>query len=203
MKRFIEGVDRGQGTLFPERLEDWIAEDNPVRVIDVFVDELDLGGLGFDAIDLRPSLIYGEVEVHYLFVKSYRGIKVTVVKECYGEFDSASRGRNQTSSHEDPPERPLPIEQMFRRCHGGQSSLVQRRIDPLNRHLDLATIPGSPGAFQQLAKILHTVENGRIGLPWRCGHVGDAMPAMRRIPDLVRSGAEGRPMTLLGLWAIR
>jgi transposase len=48
MKRFIEGVDRDQGTLFPERLEDWIGEDNPVRVIDVFVDELDLGGLGFD-----------------------------------------------------------------------------------------------------------------------------------------------------------
>lgn len=47
MKRFIEGVDREQGTLFPERLEDWIDEDNPVRVIDVFVDELDLGDLGF------------------------------------------------------------------------------------------------------------------------------------------------------------
>ncbi len=47
MKRFIEGVDRGQGTLFPERLADWIAEDNAVRVIDVFVDELDLCGLGF------------------------------------------------------------------------------------------------------------------------------------------------------------
>jgi transposase len=44
----IEGVDRGQGMLFPERLEDWVGEDNPVRVIDVFVDELDLGGLGFD-----------------------------------------------------------------------------------------------------------------------------------------------------------
>ncbi len=48
MKRYIEGVDRGQGTLFPDRLEDWVGEDNPVRVIDVFVDELDLGGLGFD-----------------------------------------------------------------------------------------------------------------------------------------------------------
>ena len=47
MKRFIEGEDRGQSTLFPERLEDWIGEDNPVRVIDVFVDELDLGDLGF------------------------------------------------------------------------------------------------------------------------------------------------------------
>ena len=43
MKRFVEGVDRGQSTLFPECLDDWIDEDNPVRVIDVFVDELDLG----------------------------------------------------------------------------------------------------------------------------------------------------------------
>ncbi len=48
MKRLIAGVDRGQSTLFPECLEDWVGEENPVRVIDVFVDELDLGGLGFD-----------------------------------------------------------------------------------------------------------------------------------------------------------
>jgi transposase len=47
MKRFIEGVDRGQGTLFPEQLEDWVGDDNAVRVIDVFVAELDLCGLGF------------------------------------------------------------------------------------------------------------------------------------------------------------
>ena len=47
MKRFIEGTDRGQATLFPECLEDWVGDDNPVRVIDVFVDELDLAGLGF------------------------------------------------------------------------------------------------------------------------------------------------------------
>ncbi|MFQ6024767.1 MAG: IS1182 family transposase [Acidiferrobacterales bacterium] len=50
MKRFIEGVDRNQGTLFPECLEDWIGEDNPVRVIDVFVDELDLFDLGFERV---------------------------------------------------------------------------------------------------------------------------------------------------------
>jgi len=50
MKRFVEGLDRGQGTLFPECLEDWIGEDNPVRVIDVFVDELDLSGLGFNRV---------------------------------------------------------------------------------------------------------------------------------------------------------
>src|ERR1700722_14969007 len=50
MKRFIEGEDRSQSTLFPEQLDDYIAEDNPVRVIDVFVDELDLKGLGFEGI---------------------------------------------------------------------------------------------------------------------------------------------------------
>ena len=50
MKRFIEGTDRGQSTLFPECLEDWIEENNPVQVIDVFVDELDLGELGFDGV---------------------------------------------------------------------------------------------------------------------------------------------------------
>jgi transposase len=48
MGRFIEGEARSQSVLFPERLEDWIAEDNPVRVIDVFVDDLDLEDLGFD-----------------------------------------------------------------------------------------------------------------------------------------------------------
>src|ERR1700726_1649665 len=50
MKRFVEGMDRGQSTLFPECLEDWICEDNPVRVVDVFVEELDLAELGFDGV---------------------------------------------------------------------------------------------------------------------------------------------------------
>src|SRR3954467_2755351 len=50
MKRFVEGTDRGQSTLFPECLEDWIDENNPVQVIDAFVDELDLGELGFEGV---------------------------------------------------------------------------------------------------------------------------------------------------------
>jgi len=48
MKRFIEGADRSQVTLLPECLDDFIADDNPVRVVDAFVDELDLRALGFD-----------------------------------------------------------------------------------------------------------------------------------------------------------
>ncbi|MBT5108007.1 MAG: transposase, partial [Rhodospirillaceae bacterium] len=47
MKRFIEGVARSQSTLFPEHLDDYVAEDNPVRVVDAFVDQLDLFVLGF------------------------------------------------------------------------------------------------------------------------------------------------------------
>jgi transposase len=59
MKRFVEGQDRAQSTLFPECLEDWIGEDNPVRAIDVFVEELDLADVGFAGVDPeatgRPS----------------------------------------------------------------------------------------------------------------------------------------------------
>jgi len=54
MKRFIEGEDRSQITLFPDRLEDYVAEDNPVRVVDAFVDQLDLFDLGFSRIE--PSI---------------------------------------------------------------------------------------------------------------------------------------------------
>ena len=46
MKRFVEGIDRGQATLFPECLEDSIDGDDPVRVIDALVDRLDLSGMG-------------------------------------------------------------------------------------------------------------------------------------------------------------
>ena len=47
MARFVVGDDRSQSTLFPERLDEDLGEDNPVRAIDVFVDELDLAKLGF------------------------------------------------------------------------------------------------------------------------------------------------------------
>ena len=59
MKRFVEGEDRTQITLLPECLDDYVVEDNPVRVVDVFVEELDLGKLGFEGVNPlatgRPS----------------------------------------------------------------------------------------------------------------------------------------------------
>jgi len=49
MSGFIEGENRQQSTLFPERIDDYIGEDSPVRVIDYFIDKLDISGLGFKA----------------------------------------------------------------------------------------------------------------------------------------------------------
>jgi transposase len=51
MRRFIEGEDRRQATMLPECLDDYIGEDNPVRVVEVFVESLDLRGLGFSGAD--------------------------------------------------------------------------------------------------------------------------------------------------------
>jgi len=51
MAGFVAGTDRGQSTLLPECLDDWVDESNPIRVIDAFVDALDLRKLGFEGVD--------------------------------------------------------------------------------------------------------------------------------------------------------
>src|SRR6201996_8648004 len=50
MKRFVEGEDRRQGVMLPEFLDDYVSEENPVRVIDAFVEALDMGALGFEGV---------------------------------------------------------------------------------------------------------------------------------------------------------
>ncbi len=57
MRRFVVGAQRDQTTLFPPCLEDWIAEDNPVRVVDAFVEALELGALA-----LRASMRHARVD---------------------------------------------------------------------------------------------------------------------------------------------
>jgi transposase len=73
MGRYVEGQDRTQSVLFPERLDDWIHEDSTVRVIDVFVDELDLRKLGFDradpAVTGRPA--YSPATLLKIYVYGY------------------------------------------------------------------------------------------------------------------------------------
>src|SRR6185369_8351495 len=70
MKRFVEGVDRGQRTLFPASLDDYVTEDNPVRAVDVFVDGLDLDKLGFMGVQPldtgRPSYHPGVMPKLYI-----------------------------------------------------------------------------------------------------------------------------------------
>jgi transposase len=56
MGRFVEAADRHQASFLPACLEDYVDPDNPVRVIDAFVDELDLGALAFSAPS-RPRLV--------------------------------------------------------------------------------------------------------------------------------------------------
>lgn len=55
MPRFVQGVDRNQTTLFPESLDEYVTEDNAVRVIDLFVDQLGLGALGFTSAEPKDT----------------------------------------------------------------------------------------------------------------------------------------------------
>ena len=87
MGRFIEGADRTQVTLLPEAIDDYVGEDNPVRVVDAFVDALDLAALGFDGVvpeeTGRPSYHPATVLKIYVYgylnqVQSSRGLE----REC-------------------------------------------------------------------------------------------------------------------------
>jgi transposase len=72
MSRFIEGETRTQATLFPEQLDDYVTEENAVRVIDVFIDGLDLSGLGFKSAPAetgRPA--YHPATLLKLFIYGY------------------------------------------------------------------------------------------------------------------------------------
>ena len=72
MKRFVKGTDRDQTSLLPPALEDYVGEDNPVRVVDAFVDELDLGELGFASVEPkmtgRPAYHPAEMLKIYIYV---------------------------------------------------------------------------------------------------------------------------------------
>ena len=61
MAGFVEGIDRSQHTLFPAVLDDYVAEDNPVRAIEAFADGLDLGQLGFTRVE---ALVTGRPGYH-------------------------------------------------------------------------------------------------------------------------------------------
>ncbi len=87
MGRFIEGADRTQMTLLPDAIDDYVSADNPVRVVDAFVDALELGTLGFDGVvpeeTGRPSYHPATILKIYIYgylnqVQSSRGLE----REC-------------------------------------------------------------------------------------------------------------------------
>ena len=87
MKRFIEGENRSQATLLPEYLDDYIAEDNPVRVIEMFVDELDLAQLGFHGVEPEAT---GRPRYH----------PATVLKiYIYGYLNRIQSSRRRSAKH--------------------------------------------------------------------------------------------------------
>jgi transposase len=73
MKRFIEGADRTQAMLLPECVEDYVGPDNPVRVVEAFVEQLDLRAMGFEGSDpqvtgrpaYHPSVLLKIYNRHY------------------------------------------------------------------------------------------------------------------------------------------
>jgi transposase len=90
MKRFVAGADRGQSTLLPECLDDWVDESNPVRVIDAFVDALDLDELGFSGVEPavtgRPS--YHPCVLLKLYIYGYLNRVGIVTFAKYRRFSS-------------------------------------------------------------------------------------------------------------------
>lgn len=92
MGRFIEGADRRQATLLPDTIEDYVGDENPVRVIDAFVDMLDLAAVGFDGVVLeetgRPSYHPATMLKMYVYghlnqVQSSRGLE----RECHRNLE--------------------------------------------------------------------------------------------------------------------
>lgn len=73
MGRFVGGADRGQATLLPECLDDWVDNSNPIRAIDAFVDALDLTELGFNGVTPaatgRPA--YYPAKLRKLYISGY------------------------------------------------------------------------------------------------------------------------------------
>jgi hypothetical protein len=93
MKRFVEEADRGQWTLLPECLDDFIDESNPVRVIDVFVDALDLAEMSFGGVEPaatgRPSYHPGSPQALHLRLSKPGSV----------EPAAGTRGRTQCRGH--------------------------------------------------------------------------------------------------------
>src|SRR4051812_34601729 len=93
MRRFVEEADRGQSTLLPECLDDFIDESNPVRVIDVFVDALDLAEMSFEGVEPAAT---GRPSYHPRFSSA---LHLRLSEPGSIESAARTRGRAQCRGH--------------------------------------------------------------------------------------------------------
>jgi transposase len=102
MKRFIAGAERGQSTLLPECLDEWVDEDKPARAIDAFVDALDLSELGFmgvkPAATGRPGYHPAPLLKLYIYgyvnrVQSSRRLEREAGRRCLAAIGRSGRKR--------------------------------------------------------------------------------------------------------------
>lgn len=116
MTRFVGVADRHQIALLPHRLDDYVSDDNPVRIVDVFVDELDLAGLGFagvmPAATGRPGYHPATLLKLYLYgyLNQVASSRWTCSAKVESSFPEGGGFRWQTGS------KPLPPSFVLRRC---------------------------------------------------------------------------------------
>ena len=108
MGRFVEGEDRLQSLLLPETLDDYVTEDNPVRVVEVFIEELDLGALGFEGVHPaatgRPGYHPATLLKIYLYgylnaIQSSRRLEREAAAQCRADV---AHGRLRRTSRPSP-----------------------------------------------------------------------------------------------------
>src|ERR1700751_957267 len=127
VKRFVEGQDRAQLVLLPECLDDFVGEDNPVRVVDAFIEELDLAALGFDGV--VPEVLGDPASHEGIPVKLFLHLRLRSRLSAVAHFNVRPRWSSRHS-------RALPCEPPIRRNdvpttvpHSGRES--SRRAAPL------------------------------------------------------------------------
>jgi len=130
MTEFIQGADRNQGYLLPERIDEYVSEENPVRVIEAFVEELDLGALGFARVAPnemgRPAYHPATLLKIYLYgylnrVQSSRRLEREARRNI--ELMWLVGVLRPTSRRLQTPQRPM-AKQTFGRCAGSRSSFA-------------------------------------------------------------------------------
>src|SRR5262245_54979563 len=134
MKRFVAGADRAQSTLLPESLDDWVDESNPVRVIDAFVDALNVAELGFEGVEPAATgqllSSFMPLEALHLWLP-----QPGAVEPAAGTRGGAQRrGDVAAGSVGAGPQDDCGLPQGQRQCHQEGLCAVRRAVPPLCEH---------------------------------------------------------------------